>query len=96
MRKIKILVILVFMLGNINNKVAAQGLLTRLIEIKYNSAVYLISIRRVRSPCAAAVLLKLPNMKIKITKMVIFRINVYLIFYKKKKSFCNFPSLSGF
>ena len=43
MRKIKILVILVFMLGNINNKVAAQGLLTRLIEIKYNAELYLSS-----------------------------------------------------
>jgi len=43
MRKIKILVILVFMLGNINNKVAAQGLLTRLIEIKYNTELYLSS-----------------------------------------------------
>jgi hypothetical protein len=43
MRKIKILVILVFMLGNINNKVAAQGLLTRLIEIKYTAELYLSS-----------------------------------------------------
>jgi hypothetical protein len=31
------------MLGNINNKVAAQGLLTRLIEIKYNAELYLSS-----------------------------------------------------
>jgi hypothetical protein len=43
MRKTTILVILVFMLGNINNKVAAQGLLTRLIEIKYNAELYLSS-----------------------------------------------------
>jgi hypothetical protein len=31
------------MLGTINNKVAAQGLLTRLIEIKYNAELYLSS-----------------------------------------------------
>ena len=43
MRKITILVILVLMLGNFNNKVAAQGLLTRLIEIKYNAELYLSS-----------------------------------------------------
>ena len=43
MRKKTILVILVFMLGNFNNRAAAQGLLTRLIEIKYNAELYLIS-----------------------------------------------------
>ena len=43
MRKTTILVILVLMLGNINNKVAAQGLLTRLIEIKYTAELYLSS-----------------------------------------------------
>jgi len=43
MRKTKILVILVLMLGNYNNKAAAQGLLTRLIEIKYNAELYLSS-----------------------------------------------------
>ena len=43
MRKITILVILVLMLGNFNNKAAAQGLLTRLIEIKYTSELYLSS-----------------------------------------------------
>jgi hypothetical protein len=43
MRKTTILVILVFMLGNFNNTVAAQGLLTRLIEIKYNAELYLSS-----------------------------------------------------
>ena len=43
MRKITILVILVLMLGNINNKAAAQGLLTRLIEIKYTAELYLSS-----------------------------------------------------
>jgi hypothetical protein len=43
MRKTTILVILVFMLGNFNNKAAAQGLLTRLIEIKYNAELYLSS-----------------------------------------------------
>ena len=41
MRKTTILVILVLMLGNFNNKAAAQGLLTRLIEIKYSSELYL-------------------------------------------------------
>jgi hypothetical protein len=41
MRKTTILVILVLMLGNFNNKAAAQGLLTRLIEIKYNAELYL-------------------------------------------------------
>ena len=43
MRKTTILVILVFMLGNFNNKASAQGLLTRLIEIKYNAELYLSS-----------------------------------------------------
>ena len=43
MRKITILVILVLMLGNFNNKAAAQGLITRLIEIKYNAELYLSS-----------------------------------------------------
>ena len=43
MRKTTILVILVLMLGNINNKAAAQGLLTRLIEIKYTAELYLSS-----------------------------------------------------
>ena len=41
MRKTTILVILVLMLGNFNNKAAAQGLLTRLIEIKYTAELYL-------------------------------------------------------
>jgi len=41
MRKTTILVILVFMLGNFNNTAAAQGLLTRLIEIKYTAELYL-------------------------------------------------------
>jgi len=43
MRKTTILVILVLMLGNFNNKAAAQGLLTRLIEIKYTAELYLSS-----------------------------------------------------
>ena len=43
MRKITILVILVLMLGNFNNKAAAQGLLSRLIEIKYTAEFYLSS-----------------------------------------------------
>ena len=43
MRKTTILMILVFMLGNFNNKAAAQGLLTRLIEIKYTAELYLSS-----------------------------------------------------
>jgi len=43
MRKTTILVILVLMLGNFNNRAAAQGLLTRLIEIKYNAELYLSS-----------------------------------------------------
>ena len=43
MRKTTILVILVLMLGNFNNRVAAQGLLTRLIEIKYTAELYLSS-----------------------------------------------------
>ena len=43
MRKTTILVILVLMLGNINNRAAAQGLLTRLIEIKYTAELYLSS-----------------------------------------------------
>jgi hypothetical protein len=43
MRKTTILVILILMLGNFNNKAAAQGLLTRLIEIKYNAELYLSS-----------------------------------------------------
>jgi hypothetical protein len=43
MRKTTILVILVFMLGNFNNTAAAQGLLTRLIEIRYNAELYLSS-----------------------------------------------------
>ena len=43
MRKITILVILILMLGNFNNKAAAQGLLTRLIEIKYTAELYLSS-----------------------------------------------------
>jgi hypothetical protein len=43
MRKTTILVILVLMLGNFNNKAAAQGLLTRLIEIKYTVELYLSS-----------------------------------------------------
>ena len=43
MRKKTILVILVLMLGNFNNKAAAQGLLTRLIEIKYTAELYLSS-----------------------------------------------------
>ena len=41
MRKTTILVILVLMLGNFNNRAAAQGLLTRLIEIKYTAELYL-------------------------------------------------------
>jgi hypothetical protein len=43
MRKTTILVILVFMLGIFNNTAAAQGLLTRLIEIKYTAELYLSS-----------------------------------------------------
>ena len=43
MRKTTILVILILMLGNFNNKAAAQGLLTRLIEIKYTAELYLSS-----------------------------------------------------
>jgi hypothetical protein len=43
MRKTTILVILVFMLGNFNNTATAQGLLTRLIEIKYTADLYLSS-----------------------------------------------------
>jgi len=43
MRKTTILVILVLMLGNLNNKAAAQGLLARLIEIKYTAELYLSS-----------------------------------------------------
>ena len=43
MRKTTILVILIFMLGNFNNKAAAQGLLSRLIEIKYTAELYLSS-----------------------------------------------------
>jgi hypothetical protein len=43
MRKTTILVILVFILGNFNNTAAAQGLLTRLIEIKYTAELYLSS-----------------------------------------------------
>jgi hypothetical protein len=43
MRKTTILVILVLMLGNFNNRAAAQGLLTRLIEIKYTAELYLSS-----------------------------------------------------
>ena len=43
MRKTTILVILFLMLGNFNNKAAAQGLLTRLIEIKYTAELYLSS-----------------------------------------------------
>ena len=43
MRKTTILVILVLMLGNFNNKAAAQGLITRLIEIKYTAELYLSS-----------------------------------------------------
>jgi len=43
MRKLKILLLLVFILGNFNNPAAAQGLLTRLIEIKYNTELYLSS-----------------------------------------------------
>ena len=43
MRKTTILVILVLLLGNFNNKAAAQGLLTRLIEIKYTAELYLSS-----------------------------------------------------
>ena len=50
MRKTTILVILVLILGNFNNKAAAQGLLTRLIEIKYTAELYLSSaIKQVRS-----------------------------------------------
>ena len=43
MRKTTILVILVLMLGNFNNRAAAQGLITRLIEIKYTAELYLSS-----------------------------------------------------
>ena len=43
MRKTTILVILVLMLGNFNNNAAAQGLITRLIEIKYTAELYLSS-----------------------------------------------------
>ena len=43
MRKTTILVILVLMLGNFNNTATAQGLLTRLIEIKYTAELYLSS-----------------------------------------------------
>ena len=43
MRKTTILVLLVFILGNFNNTATAQGLLTRLIEIKYNAELYLSS-----------------------------------------------------
>jgi len=43
MRKTTILVLLVFMLGNFNNRATAQGLLTRLIEIKYTAELYLSS-----------------------------------------------------
>jgi hypothetical protein len=43
MRKTTILVILVLMLDNFNNKAAAQGLFTRLIEIKYTAELYLSS-----------------------------------------------------
>ena len=43
MRKTTILVILILMLGNFNNRAAAQGLLTRLIEIKYTAELYLSS-----------------------------------------------------
>jgi hypothetical protein len=43
MRKTTILVILIFMLGNFNNKAAAQGLLRRLIELKYTTELYLSS-----------------------------------------------------
>ena len=43
MRKTTILVILVLMLGNFNNTAAAQGLLKRLIEIKYTAELYLSS-----------------------------------------------------
>jgi hypothetical protein len=43
MRKTTILVILVLMMGNFNNKASAQGLLTRLIEIKYTAELYLSS-----------------------------------------------------
>lgn len=43
MRKTTILVILILMLGNFNNKAAAQGLLTRLIKIKYTAELYLSS-----------------------------------------------------
>ena len=43
MRKTTILVILVLMLDNFNNKAVAQGLLTRLIEIKYTAELYLSS-----------------------------------------------------
>ena len=43
MRKTTILVILVLTLGNFNTKAAAQGLLTRLIEIKYTAELYLSS-----------------------------------------------------
>ena len=43
MRTTTILIILFLMLGNFNNKAAAQGLLTRLIEIKYTAELYLSS-----------------------------------------------------
>jgi len=43
MRKTTILVILVFMLGIFDNTATAQGLLTRLIQIKYNAELYLSS-----------------------------------------------------
>jgi hypothetical protein len=43
MQKTTILVLLVFMLGIFNNTATAQGLLTRLIEIKYNAELYLSS-----------------------------------------------------
>ena len=43
MRTTTILVILFLMLGNFNNRAAAQGLLTRLIEIKYTAELYLSS-----------------------------------------------------
>jgi len=41
MRKTTIIVNLVFLLGILNNTAAAQGLLTRLIQIKYTSELYL-------------------------------------------------------
>jgi hypothetical protein len=43
MRKTTIIVNLVFLLGILNNTAAAQGLLTRLIQIKYTSELYLSS-----------------------------------------------------